>query len=126
MYNGDTVAPNTGSGTSIGTNTEDTRLGLVYNVGKMYLKKSVVNTLVGVAMPATKNYSDFSDTIKKIKADLKKLESIDILKSDPYKAECSPIINEIYFDIGTIQKAVSDLGNFMDNPQRNQGHIIAY
>jgi hypothetical protein len=32
----------------------------------MYLKKSVVNTLVGIAMPATKNYSDFSDTIKKI------------------------------------------------------------
>jgi hypothetical protein len=68
MYNGDTVASNTGGSTSIGTTTEDTRLGLVYNVGKMYLKKSVVNTLVGVAMPATKNYSDFSDTIKKIKS----------------------------------------------------------
>jgi hypothetical protein len=84
--NGDTVTLSTGSSSSVKTSTEETRLGLVLNVGKMYLKKSVVNTL-GLGLPATQKYTDFTETLKKIKGDFKKLESIDILKSDPYKSE---------------------------------------
>jgi hypothetical protein len=65
------------SSTSTSTKTEGGGLGLVYNVGRIHLKKSLVNSLVGVALPATQNSSDFIEIMKRIKTELRKIEVMD-------------------------------------------------
>jgi hypothetical protein len=107
---GDTVE----SSTSASTKTEGGGLGLVYNVGRIHFKKSVVNSLVGVALPATQNSSDFIDIMKRIKTELRKIEVMDVLKDDPYKSECKPILSAIIVDLNSIQKAIMDMGRFKD------------
>jgi hypothetical protein len=107
---GDTVE----SSTSTSTKTEGGGLGLVYNVGRIHLKKSLVNSLVGVAIPATQNSSDFIEIMKKIKTELRKIEVMDVLKEDPYKSGCKPILSAIIVDLNSIQKAIMDMGRFKD------------
>jgi hypothetical protein len=91
QYWGNTAVNNavTSVSTSTGTGTDSGGLGLVYNVGKMYIKKSLVNSLIGILLPSTKDYYEYTETMKKIRAELRKLETMDILKVDPYKTDCN-------------------------------------
>jgi hypothetical protein len=117
QYWGNTAVNNavTSVSTSTGTGTDSGGLGLVYNVGKMYIKKSLVNSLIGILLPSTKDYYEYTETMKKIRAELRKLETMDILKVDPYKTDCNSILTAITVDIDNIQKAIVDMGKFSDN-----------
>ena len=117
QYWGSTTVNNAVTSVSTGTSTgtDSGGLGLVYNVGKMYIKKSLVNSLIGILIPSTKDYSEYSSTMKGIRAELRKLETMDILKVDPYKTDCKPILTAITVDIDNIQKTIVDMGKFSDN-----------
>jgi hypothetical protein len=92
-----------------------TGLGLVHNVGKIYIRRTLVNSVIGIIIPAITDYQPFNEVIKKINSKLVEVENMTLLKSDPYKSDCTPILTSIIEDLNSIEKVLLDLSTYIDN-----------
>jgi hypothetical protein len=98
-------------------------LGLLYNIGKIYIKKSVINTVVGMNMPGNIDITTFISELNKTEIEVDKLTAIPAFTVTTYwnpiqrPIEAIGKIEKIYLD--EIEKIRMDISNFHDVTARD-------
>jgi hypothetical protein len=100
---------------SVQNNEETTKgLGLLLNIGKIYMKKSVTNTLVGLNFPGKLEIIEFVKEINKTEAEIRKLTNIPALLVDKYGTPLLESFKIIASDLDDLEKILYDISSYHD------------
>ena len=92
------------------------RLGLLYHVGKIEVKKGIDNLLYGLYMPSSHPYSEYEPIIKKLRAEIASILRTPALeKSGIYYPESQIHFVNIQYNIEHLEKALMDISMFHNN-----------
>ena len=92
------------------------RLGLLYHVGKIEVKKGIDNILFGLYMPSSHPYSEYDPIIKKLRAEISSILRTPALeKSGKYYLESHIHFANIDYNIELAEKAIMDISLIHSN-----------
>jgi hypothetical protein len=89
-------------------------LGLLYNIGKIYIKKSVINTVVDLHMPGNIAIASFISESNKTESEINKLIEIPAFTVTTFWNPIQRPIEAISKDLDEIEKILVDISNFHD------------
>jgi hypothetical protein len=89
-------------------------LGLLLNVGKVYMKKSVINTLVGISFPSSFDFNSYVKELNKSETEIRKIIAMPALGTDRFGKTIGELIRVIGDDLDDIEKILKDMTQYHD------------
>jgi hypothetical protein len=89
-------------------------LGLLLNVGKVYMKKSVINTLVGISFPGKIDLKTYIGELNKTEVEVNKIIAIPGLATDTFGKPLGDKFKVIGDDLDDIEKILYDVSQYHD------------
>jgi hypothetical protein len=101
---------------SLGDDTNQPKgLGLLQEAEKVFVRKSIVNTIVGLTFPANYSFNDVDEVLKKIIIEVNKLKEIPLMKTQSYYDSMVITFDAIDTYLDNLEKALFDITRFVDN-----------
>ena len=98
-------------------------LGLLYPVGPIHIKKTVINSLVGISFPSKFNEGELITPLKNIHALFVKIRTVPLIKKpegnaiNKYYDDVISILDTVDSDLEIMEKALIDIATFVDTSQ---------